>query len=267
MKSHSYCLLAYILVTFALIFTGQALAGDIDAKLPDKDNTSSFQVKDSDSSVLMQVQSGGNVGIGTTGPWGKLHVKGAGESAIGIDTESSTAKTHFVLRRGGSDQWDIGHDKDGDGGHDLYFYDSVNGAFRIVIDNSGYVGIGTTNPRYKLDVIGDIRATGSVYYGGTSGGADGTAYTKPDYVFQEGYNKMSTEDVDGYLQKKGHLPWLTSQKREKEENREMVNMTRMAFETVETVENLQLQIIELSKIVKNQQSQIDHLLSLLNKRP
>jgi len=36
-------------------------------------------------------------------------------------------------------------------------------------------------------------------------------------------------------------------------------MTRMSFEVVETVENLQLQIIELTKIIDEQQKQISEL--------
>ena len=115
------------------------------------------------------------------------------------------------------------------------------------VQRTGNVGIGTTSPAYKLDVIGDIRATGSVYYGGTTGNADGTLYTKPDYVFENDYKPLSLDEVESYVTKEKHLPWITSVKTEKKENGEVVNMTRMNFETVETVENLQLQIIELKK--------------------
>jgi hypothetical protein len=125
------------------------------------------------------------------------------------------------------------------------------GNSQFLIRASG-VGIGTNSPAYKLDVNGDIRAIGSVYYGGTEGNADGTAYTKPDYVFEEGYQVMSTEQVEEYLKKENHLPWMTSVNQEKEENGDVINMTRMAFQTVETAENLQLQVIELNKLIKKQ---------------
>jgi len=96
MKSNKYYLMASILVTFALIFTGQALAGNIDAKLPDNDNTSSFQVKDSADNVLMKVQSGGNVGIGTPTPESKLDVEGA-ISGFGIMPIGSIIAWHKDL--------------------------------------------------------------------------------------------------------------------------------------------------------------------------
>jgi len=106
------------------------------------------------------------------------------------------------------------------------------------------VGIGTTNPVYDLDVIGDIRATGSVYYGGTDGSTDGTPYTKPDFVFEKHYkNDFNILEVETFVKKNNHLPWLTSAKEEKE----VINMTRMSFETLEAVENMQLQIISLKK--------------------
>jgi hypothetical protein len=116
----------------------------------------------------------------------------------------------------------------------------------------GKVGIRTTQPAYDLDVDGDIRAIGSVYYGGTDGNADGTAYFKPDYVFEKGYDVMSIDQVETYLKKENHLPWMTSVKQEKEENGNVIDMTRMAFETVETVENIQIQVIELNKLIKEQ---------------
>ena len=51
----------------------------------------------------------------------------------------------------------------------------TNGLDRVtVLGSNGYVGIGTTNPTYKLDVNGTIRSTGSVTFGGiTLNGASG----------------------------------------------------------------------------------------------
>jgi len=131
----------------------------------------------------------------------------------------------------------------------------------IYIKTTGEVGIATTNPKYDLDVSGDIRATGSVYYGGTSGSYNGAAYQKPDYVFEKGYRVMSTKEVADFLTSERHLPWLTSAEQEERENKKSVDMTRMAFETLETAENLQLQIIALQKILIDQQKQIEWLKS------
>jgi hypothetical protein len=136
------------------------------------------------------------------------------------------------------------------------------GPDQFLIRASGGVGIGTTSPSYDLDVNGDIRAIGSVYYGGTVGNTDGTAYTKPDYVFEDGYDVMSSEQVEEYLKEKNHLPWMTSAKAEKQENGDVIDMTRMAFETVETAENLQIQIIEQNKLIKELKTQNE----LLNQR-
>ena len=192
----------------------------------------------------------GNVGIGTTNPLRKFHVHDGT-----LRLSSGTASLEF--KNGLS----FSVIDSAPGGFD---FQSL-GASRMVIteryDSSGIVGIGTTEPQYELDVIGDIRATGSVYYGGSSGSADGTPYYKPDYVFESGYSVLSTDEVIELLKKEKSLPWITSRSEEKKENGEIVDMTRMAFETVETVENLQLQIIELSKIIKKQQKQIDYLMN------
>ncbi len=119
---------------------------------------------------------------------------------------------------------------------------------RLVLQpEGGNVGIGTTIPSYKLDVSGDIRATGSVYYGGSDGSANGTAYNKPDFVFEKDYEVMETDDVERFVNEGKHLPWLI---RAEEEDKEGINMTRMSFQTLEALENIQMQVIKLNNRVK-----------------
>ncbi len=208
------------------------------------------------NSWKMEIMPNGNVGIGKYNPPYKLDVVG----------------DRIRLNNAGETAW-IAMRTDGSAGFlDLSF---AGGKLAIGGTNTGenillnpatnaWVGVRTWNPQYELDVTGSIRATGSVYYGGTAGSANGTAYSKPDYVFEESYQMLQTEEVEEFLNKENHLPWITSAVKEKEENGEVVDMTRMAFETVESVENIQLQVIEQQKLIQNQQKEIDELKDLIN---
>jgi len=187
--------------------------------------------------------STGRVGIGTTNPGSNLEVVRSTDWQNIVKVGYSGTTNRLILSSGSSFAALSGG--------------TTNNDHIVIRHSSGNVGIGTTNPRYRLDVIGDIRATGSVYYGGTAGSNNGTAYNKPDYVFEEGYDIMSVDEVEKYLKKENHLPWMTSAKQEKQENDSAINITRMAFETVETAENLQMQMIELNKIVKEQAALIN----------
>jgi hypothetical protein len=196
----------------------------------------------------------GNIGIGNTNPAYKLDVTG-----------------NRVQLKDGS-EW-IAMRTDGSAG----FLDLSYSGGKLVIQGSNAeenillnptvnkVGIRTWNPMYELDVSGNIRATGSVYYGGTAGNANGTAYTKPDYVFEEKYQSPDIDEIEKFIAKEQHLPWVTSAEKEKEENGDIVNMTRMAFETLETVENLQLQLIDQNKLIRTLKAENDLLKNRLDK--
>jgi hypothetical protein len=199
----------------------------------------------------------GNVGIGTTEPDYKLDVLGNRIRLID-DTDDWIA-----LRTDGStDFLDITYS----GGHLAVQGDADDENIILTPSRNSKVGIRNWVPAYTLDVNGDIRATGSVYYGGTVGNADGTPYIKPDFVFKDDYKILSTDDVEKFVKRKNHLPWMTSAQKEQKEHKDVINLTRMQFESLETIENLQLQIIELNnkikelgKMLDKQQREIDKL--------
>ena len=114
----------------------------------------------------MIINSTGNIGIGVTSPAFKLDVKGNGIQIVNPNTNGYL----FVGRNA-------------DPGNDSYFYTRITNNFNLIGSNkngsstlrglgftvgggdtendikmsispSGLIGIGTTNPGYKLDVIG-----------------------------------------------------------------------------------------------------------------
>ena len=128
--------------------------------------------------------------------------------------------------------------------HNLYFsgYNGDTQLVAMMIEyDTGNVGIGTSSPDKKLTVDGNARITGSIFYG-VNGST--TVYAKPDFVFMPNYEEnYGIFEIEEFINKNGHLPWLTAAKDEKDG----VNMTKMSFQTLEAVENQQLQIIELKK--------------------
>ena len=92
----------------------------------------------------------GKVGIGTTEPGNFLEIQNNGVTTPGIIINNSNGK--YQLGVG------INYANDGKFG----IYDYKGGSNRFVLDENGNVGIGTTNPSAKLEVNGDIKATGDV---------------------------------------------------------------------------------------------------------
>jgi hypothetical protein len=115
-------------------------------------------------------QNGSNIGIGTTNPSSLLHVSGtgsiatalfesrSGSSVVDISTGAASSDAGVRFFSAGKTVRGIGIDPNTDNfvlGHDYNWISSMTHDF--VINPSGNVGIGTTNPlTYKLYVNGDI---------------------------------------------------------------------------------------------------------------
>ena len=203
-------------------------------------------------------RANGNVGIGTTDPQATLHIYSNGRAVQNI--EGSDPYIHAGLKfidksqqtAGKVKQWAIWAGTDGGtwlSGLAFHRYDAVNPCVSGICDislflhDNGNVGIGTTNPTYKLDVLGTIRAKEVLV--NLDGGAD--------FVFEKGYKLLPIEHVANYVQENKHLPDIPSAN---EMVKNGVSMGDMQVKLLQKVEELTLYVIELKKEI-NQLKQRD----------
>ena len=202
----------------------------------------------------------GKLGVGTRTPLEKLHVNGAvrghgtggalqvktdyGHVTIGPQTASYghlfTDRPAFLLNKPLALQMGVLSSLDNNG-----LSLQTSGQTRLTVDGSGRVGIGTTSPRYDLDVKGRIRATEVIIHHIDS---------FPDYVFRPGYELRTVDETDSYIREHGHLPGLPSAA---EAEQEGVSLSRLQLQLLEKVEELTLYVISQQRMLERQQALIE----------
>jgi len=197
-----------------------------------------------DNKVISIPRSTGYVGIGTVNPEYKLEIN---EGEIGIRGYNSSRyirfseinyRGAFINYDGSSNTLNIGvHESD-----DKHF--SNDDKVINIPRNTGNVGIGTTNPgTYKLAVKGKIRAEEIKVE---------TSWA--DYVFNEGYELPTLDEVEKHIREKGHLINIPSAGDVAENGVELGEMNKLLLEKVEELTlyllEHQKKIRELEKIVK-----------------
>jgi len=150
--------------TNAFVLDSIKHSGDSDTKIGFDTDTIKF---DTNSSEKMRLTSGGRLGIGTSSPAHELSVVSLNDrTAVGIDIGSNASfdfaanstsgySTLFYMDDVGLD---IGHDSTS---RAINF--KTGGSDRVTITGAGNLGIGTTSPSEKLEIVGKaiIRKSGS----------------------------------------------------------------------------------------------------------
>ncbi len=140
------------------------------------------------------------------------------------------------------------------------------------------VGIGTSNPQYRLDVVGDMGISTDLTIGEGITAANNnfkvndqgevfcreltiTLGSFPDYVFEKDYKLMSLYDLEQYIERNKHLPNMPSSTDVAQNGGDIGEINRVL---VEKVEELTLHTINQQKLVDAQQKLIDALTKRLD---
>jgi hypothetical protein len=144
--------------------------GISNAQLDYRAGTGGDHVFYQNTTETMRIKGTGNVGIGTASPDtnAKLHIYNA--PGAGMDIQSATAGAWSRIRLVTGTHaygWFAGDSTQPDAPNKIGLYDYTTGAFRMMVDSSGNVGIGTSTPATKLHVAGDTTVTGNINVSGT----------------------------------------------------------------------------------------------------
>jgi hypothetical protein len=128
-------------------------------------------------------------------------------------------------------------------GNALMFYTHTNTLGITILHDR--VGIGTSNPRYKLDVNGGIRAQEVVV---ETNGAD--------FVFADDYQLRPLSEVEAFITENKHLPEIQSAQ-EMQENG--VSVSELQTKLLQKIEELTLYLIQQEETIQELRQEVESL--------
>lgn len=242
-------------------------------------NETGFSVRDvtSASKVPFKIQNGaptdslfirstGAVGIGTTTPAAKLHLFGSALNDVFAGFGPSPAS-------GPAFNIGYGADSFGRGSGFLNVRPDASAVppnpslrfatadvQRMIITNTGSIGIGTLSPASLLHVNGgDVRVTGGSFID------DGVTLNAPDYVFEPDYLLMPIEELGDFVAREKHLPNVPSAAEIKGNG---LNISQFQMRLLEKVEELTLYLIDQQEEIetlRDQKAGLEERLAALEK--
>ncbi|MEO9802760.1 MAG: hypothetical protein ABJF04_05915 [Reichenbachiella sp.] len=204
----------------------------------------------------------GSVGIGTSSPTMKTHIKTAVNEIDGLrltvdGTNDDGGVGLFLWNASGGTGGIIALDEKDHNGlapnalnmysnwSPLTFSTSPNSSEnyeRMRILTNGNVGIGTTDPQSKLAVEGQIRATEVRVLADIS---------VPDYVFEEDYRLRTLQETKAFISANKHLPEIPSAAEISENGIDLGDMNMRLLKKIEELTLHQIELLERIEKLEN----------------
>ncbi len=239
---------------------------------------------------IMRITSGGNVGIGITTPATKFEVDGTSGNTLKIVdgnqgagkilTSNATGVASWTTPNSNTYAWTLTGNTGTSISNYIGTYDAISLRFRtsnaqrMIIDSSGYVGIGATKPVARLDIRGSANTDPAIIVRNqydtihfrvrTNGYVEArdvlvkTGQIMPDYVFEKDYKYRSLEQLEEFINTNKHLPDVPSAADVKNGG---LNVVEMDAALLRKVEEQTLYIIDLQKQITAMQKEIELLKS------
>ncbi|HKR06616.1 MAG TPA: bZIP transcription factor [Bacteroidia bacterium] len=152
----------------------------------------------------------------------------------------------------------------------------TNNTVRVFVKSNGSVGIGTSTPSVKLEVIGTVKSNQLLV--GTTTGATGFIASIggkliaeevrvdlkgvwPDYVFSENHTLMPLDQLEQWVNDHKHLPGIPAAGEIKSSG---IMLGEMQAKSMEKIEEAMLYILQLNKENHELKAQIDNLQKQVN---
>ncbi|MBV6647769.1 MAG: hypothetical protein KI790_20085 [Cyclobacteriaceae bacterium] len=214
---------------------------------PSWDNDQNDQLRIvTNNTEIVTFEETGNVGIGTLNPIARLSVQSVGTIGTGNYENSSIYITDGNQKLGiDPNQIYSGQELVVNAGGFLAMNSGNTERMRILAN--GNIGIGTTSTgSHKLAVDGSI--------GAREIKVEATGWS--DFVFENGYDLRTLEEVEQHINAKGHLPEIPS---EAEVTENGINLGEMDAKLLQKIEELTLYLIEQNKEIKELKEKVKSL--------
>ncbi len=198
-----------------------------------------FRIRPGAPTDTIFVDTDGEIGLGTAFPDAGLHLRyTSNDDGIHVETTAAGTTKLLALESAARPRFEMRNNS------------VVNGIWNFDVLNDGnFAVIKFMGETFTFQADGDLSIVGDFI-------SSGIALDVPDYVFEDGYELMSLDQLATFIAAKSHLPGVPSAG---QINSGTLNMTQMQMKLLEKVEELTLYTLQQQTTIEEMKAELAQL--------